>query len=69
VQEQTHREQALHIRAKLAEEFQTLTLLERELSSRGNQHIYERVRVDYVSVALGYLQHAMDALEMAARES
>ena len=34
MQEQTYREQPLHIRAKLAEEFQTLTLLERELSNR-----------------------------------
>jgi len=31
------------------------------------QEIHERVRVDQVSVAIGYLELAIDALELAAR--
>jgi hypothetical protein len=68
VQEQTHRERALHIRGKLAEELETMMLLERELKNRPDQENHERVRADCVSVAIGYLQQAMSALEMAARE-
>jgi hypothetical protein len=68
MQEHTDRERALHIRAKLAEELETLLLLQRELKNRPDQDNHERVRADCVSVAIGHLQQAMSALEMASRD-
>ncbi len=66
--EPLHREQAEHIQAKLAEQLETLKLLERHLKDRSDQESYEQVRASTVSVAIGYLQKAMDALDMASRE-
>jgi Holliday junction resolvasome RuvABC endonuclease subunit len=56
---------AEHIRAKLAEELQTLELLERELKS--DQDLHERVRGDAIAVAIDHVRQAMDALELASK--
>jgi hypothetical protein len=68
VEEPSHREQAEHIRAKLAEQLQTLRFLEYELRQRPAQHVDERTRARVVVTALEHLQQAMDALEIAGRE-
>ena len=62
----TPADQAEHIRAKLAEELQTLELLERELNN--DQDLHERVRGDAVAVAIAHVRQAMDALEVAAKD-
>jgi hypothetical protein len=68
VEEPSHREQAEHIRAKLAEQLQTLRFLEYELRQRPAQDVDERTRARVVVTALEHLQQAMDALEIAGRE-
>jgi hypothetical protein len=50
MQTRTHLEQAEHIRSKLTEELQTLTLLEIELRLRPLQDVRKRVRIEKVSV-------------------
>jgi Holliday junction resolvasome RuvABC endonuclease subunit len=64
VTESTPAHLAEHIRAKLAEELQTLELLERELKNR--QDLHERVRGDAIAVAIYHVRQAMDALKFAA---
>ena len=68
MEEPSHREQAEHIRAKLAEQLQTLRFLEYELRQRPAQDVGERTRARAVASALEHLQQAMDALEVASRE-
>jgi hypothetical protein len=58
-------ERAQHIRAKLAEELQTLLLLERSLKT--HQGLHDRVRGDAIAVAIEHLRQAMDALELASK--
>jgi hypothetical protein len=64
----THREQTEHIRGKLAEELQTLMLLETELRLRPFQDVRQRVRLDRVSVAIDHLHRCLDELETATRQ-
>jgi hypothetical protein len=66
VSESTPAHRAEHIRAKLAEELQTLELLEHELKTHLDLH--ERVRGDAIAVAVDHVRHAMDALELAAKD-
>ena len=63
----THREQALHIRAKLAEELETLKLLDHALKARPDHDFHERTRPDVIAVAIEHVEAAMAALEMATR--
>ena len=67
-EERSHREQAEHIGAKLAEQLQTLRFLEYKLRQRHAQDPDERSRARPVATALEHLQQAMDALEIAGRE-
>ena len=64
--DQTHREQAEHIHAKLAEQLQTLRFLQYELRQRSAQDVDERTRARAVATAIEHLQQAVDALEIAA---
>jgi hypothetical protein len=68
VEEPSHREQAEHIRRKLAAQLQTLRFLAYELRQRHAQDPDERSRARSVATALEHLQQAMDALEIAGRE-
>ena len=68
MEEPNHREQAEHIRAKLAEQLQTLRFLEYELRQRPAQDVGERTRARAVATALEHLQQAMGALEITSRE-
>jgi hypothetical protein len=65
--DQTHREQAEPIRAKLAEQLQTLRFLEYELRQRPAQDVGERA-LARSSLPSNTCSRAMDALEMASRE-
>jgi hypothetical protein len=62
MQVHTHLEQAQHIRGKLTEELQALKLLEEELKGHAAQDLRKRVRLDRMSVAIGYLQKCVDEL-------
>jgi hypothetical protein len=68
MQAHTHLEQAQHIRGLLTEELQTLKLLEEELKGRHVQSIRQRVRLDRVSAAIGFLQKCVDELRTAVGE-
>jgi hypothetical protein len=59
-----HRSQAEHVRGKLTEELQTLTLLERELRN----HPEQLLRINNIALAIGYLEQAIDALDLAGRK-
>jgi hypothetical protein len=58
-------EQVQHIRAKLTEELQALKLPEEELKRQSGQSRREWVRRDRMSLAIGYLQKAVDHLDTA----
>jgi hypothetical protein len=68
MQTQTHREQAKHIRAKLAEEVQTLKLLEEDLKGQPGQRRREWERLNEMSAAIGYLQKALAQLDKVIAE-
>ena len=63
MRERIHREQAEHIREKLAEQFQTLKLLRREL-----QRTQDDLGADEVLGAIICLRHTMRTLQQASQE-
>jgi hypothetical protein len=67
-EEPSHRDQVEHVRGNLVEQLQTLRFLEYELRQRPAQDVSERTRARALVTALGHLQQAMDALEIAGRE-
>ena len=64
--EHTHRDHARYIRAKLAEQLETLKLLERNLGRRPDHNLHELIGAEMVAVAISHVQQAIDLLEIAA---
>jgi len=62
------REQTEHIRGKLTEELQTLTLLEIELRLRPLQDVRQRIHLDNISIAVSHLRKCLNQLDLAVAE-